>query len=116
MLVGTVYKFHCHLVCIQAFEIARSLGIACTLTPNMMVTATIPDKLAVTSFVYQMYQYFTKATQSAITRQNSRNVGSGTNSPTGQLVIPIYLLLVLRARHLCAHLGDYAFYVVYWCS
>ena len=69
---------------LQAFEIARSLGIACTLTPNMMVTATVPDKLGVTSFVYQMYQYFNKATQSAITRQNSRNVGSGTNSPTGQ--------------------------------
>ena len=47
---------------------ARSLGVACPLTPNMMVTTTIPDKLAVTSFVYQMYQYFTKATQSAIAR------------------------------------------------
>ena len=74
---------HIRLITLQAFEIARSLGIACTLTPNMMVTATVPDKLAVTSFVYQMYQYFNKATQSAITRQNSRNVGSGTNSPTG---------------------------------
>ena len=84
-VVDNVYKFIVPLVCIQAFEIARSLGIACTLTPNMMVTATVPDKLAVTSFVYQMYQYFTKATQSAITRQNSRNVGSGANSPTGQL-------------------------------
>lgn len=69
---------------VQAFDIARSLGIACTLTPNMMVTATVPDKLAVMSFVYQMYQYFNKATQSAITRKNSRNVGSGANSPTGE--------------------------------
>ena len=70
----------------QAFDIARSLGIACTLTPNMMVTATVPDKLAVMSFVYQMYQYFNKATQSAITRQSSRTLGSGTNSPTGEAI------------------------------
>ena len=34
----------------------------------MMVTTTIPDKLSVTSFVYQMYQYFTRARQSAISR------------------------------------------------
>ena len=79
----------------QAFEIARSLGIACTLTPNMMVTATVPDKLAVTSFVYQMYQYFNKATQSAITRQTSRNVGSGANSPTGQQIVTREFFFVL---------------------
>lgn len=52
----------------QAFELARSLGVACPLTPNMMVTTTVPDKLAVTSFVYQLHQYFTKATQSAVAK------------------------------------------------
>lgn len=34
----------------------------------MMVTTTVPDKLSVTSFVYQLYQYFTKARMSAIAK------------------------------------------------
>lgn len=47
----------------------------------MMLTSTVPDKLGVTSFVFQMYQYFTRAMQSAITR--SENVsGSSQQSPT----------------------------------
>ena len=89
----------------QAFDIARSLGIACTLTPNMMVTATVPDKLAVMSFVYQMYQYFNKATQSAITRQSSRTLGSGTNSPTGEVIfIHEWLCIHIRTSWKSANL------------
>ena len=42
----------------------------------MMLTSTIPDKLAVTSFVYQMYMYFTRATLSAIAKYES---GQGNN-------------------------------------
>ena len=68
-----------------AFELARSLGVACPLTPNMMVTTTVPDKLAVTSFVYQLHQYFTKATRSAVTR-SERRTGSEPQSPTGVCV------------------------------
>ena len=37
----------------------------------MMLLSDIPDKLAVTSFIYQMYNYFTKAERSAITRDES---------------------------------------------
>ena len=37
----------------------------------MMLLSDIPDKLAVTSFIYQMYNYFTKAERSAITRFES---------------------------------------------
>ena len=37
----------------------------------MMLLADIPDKLAVTSFIYQMYNYFTKAERSAITKHES---------------------------------------------
>lgn len=36
-----------------------------------MLLSDIPDKLAVTSFIYQMYNYFTKAERSAITRFES---------------------------------------------
>ena len=68
-----------------AFELARSLGVACPLTPNMMVTTTVPDKLAVTSFVYQLHQYFTKATRSAVTR-SERRTDSEPQSPTGVCV------------------------------
>ena len=35
-----------------------------------MLTNNTPDKLAVTSFVYQMYSYFTKATPSAIAKDS----------------------------------------------
>ncbi len=45
----------------------------------MMLTSTIPDKLSVTSFVYQMYQYFNRATVSAI----SRETGLRAQSPNG---------------------------------
>lgn len=57
----------------HAFELARSLGIACPLTPNMLVTTTVPDKLAVTSFVYQLHQYFTRATLSAVVKSDVNN-------------------------------------------
>ena len=66
-----VYVFmHCYYP-FQAFELARSLGISCPLTVNMMLTNTVPDKLAITSFVYQMNSYFTKATLSAIARDGN---------------------------------------------
>ena len=48
----------------------------------MMLTSTVPDKLAVTSFVYQMNQYFTKAMPSAITRSES-HPSSSQQSPSG---------------------------------
>lgn len=48
----------------------------------MMLTSTVPDKLAVTSFVYQMNQYFTKAMPSAITRSES-HPNSTQQSPCG---------------------------------
>ena len=48
----------------------------------MMLTSTVPDKLAVTSFVYQMNQYFTKAMPSAITRSES-HPSSNQQSPSG---------------------------------
>lgn len=51
---------------LQAFDISQELGIACPLTPDMMLLRDIPDKLAVTAFVYQMYNYFTMAVPSAI--------------------------------------------------
>lgn len=54
---------------LQAFVVAQDLGIACTLTPNAMLLNSVPDKLAVTSFVYQMYNYFTKATISAVSKK-----------------------------------------------
>lgn len=62
-------------------ELAQSLGISCPINPNMMLTSTVPDKLSVTSFVYQMHQYFTRATISAISR-NKQNL-SGQPSPVG---------------------------------
>ena len=36
-----------------------------------MLLNTVPDKLAVTSFVYQMYNYFTKATISAVSKKTN---------------------------------------------
>jgi len=42
----------------------------------MMVTTTIPDKLSVMSFVYQMYQFFTKARMSAIAKNEKDNANS----------------------------------------
>ncbi len=67
----------------QAFELARSLGVACPLTPNMMVTTTVPDKLAVTSFLYQLHQYFTRATLSAVAKQDVTKGGTAV-SPSGK--------------------------------
>ena len=56
----------------------------------MMLTSTVPDKLAVTSFVYQMNQYFTKAMPSAITRLES-HPGSNQQSPSGSKTSPFDL-------------------------
>ena len=39
----------------------------------MMLLSDVPDKLAVTSFVYQMYNYFTKDVHSAITKPSQVN-------------------------------------------
>ena len=36
-----------------------------------MLLNTVPDKLAITSFVYQMYNYFTKATISAVSKKSN---------------------------------------------
>jgi hypothetical protein len=48
----------------------------------MMVTTTIPDKLSVTSFVYQMYQYFTRACPSAISRAKLEEEGKVPSGET----------------------------------
>lgn len=70
---------------LQAFTIAAELGIACALTPNMMLLSDIPDKLAVIAFVYQMYNFFTKSNQSVITAYQSLAgsipVTESSNSP-----------------------------------
>ncbi len=44
----------------------------------MMLTSTVPDKLLVTSFVYQMYQYFNRAMMSAISRDSQGQSPSAT--------------------------------------
>ena len=64
----------------------------------MMVTTTIPDKLSVTSFVYQMYQFFTKARMSAIAKGEKENAGSlgtyvGMNDSTCMFVIGLEVKL-----------------------
>ena len=56
----------------------------------MMLTATVPDKLSVTSFVYQMNQYFTKATISAISRDSDLS-SSKPQSPSGNKASPFDL-------------------------
>ena len=68
----------------QAFDVAKELGIACPLTPDMMLLRDIPDKLAVTAFVYQMYNYFTMAVPSAIVRPtgNTPKEGGPKSSPS----------------------------------
>lgn len=69
--MGLCVLRHCCRLLLQAFVVAQDLGIACALTPNAMLLASVPDKLAVTSFVYQMYNYFTKATVSALSKTGS---------------------------------------------
>jgi hypothetical protein len=58
----------------------------------MMVTTTIPDKLSVTSFVYQMYQYFTRACPSAISRakleEEEGKVPSGETAASSVCGVP----------------------------
>ena len=49
----------------------------------MMLLCDIPDKLAVTSFVYQMYNYFTRAVHSAITKPNIGMKETSPSSPMG---------------------------------
>lgn len=46
---------------------ARELGISCTINPDHMINATVPDKLAIASFVYQLYSYFNDNIPSAVT-------------------------------------------------
>ena len=47
----------------------------------MMLTSTVPDKLAITSFIFQMYNYFTKAMLSAITKDTSNSQKNNAGSP-----------------------------------
>ena len=57
-----------YYVCtIQACLLARELGISCTINPDHMINATIPDKLAIASFVYQLYSFFNENIPSAVT-------------------------------------------------
>ena len=59
---------------IQACLLARELGISCTINPDHMINATVPDKLAIASFVYQLYSFFNDNIPSAVT--------PGSNIPT----------------------------------
>lgn len=46
---------------------ARELGISCTISPDHMINATVPDKLAIASFVFQLYSFFNENIPSAVT-------------------------------------------------
>ena len=50
----------------QAYLLARELGISCTIDPDNMASATVPDKLAIASFVYQLHSYFNENIPSAV--------------------------------------------------
>ena len=52
---------------LQAFLLARELGISCTISPDHMINATVPDKLAIASFVFQLYSFFNENIPSAVT-------------------------------------------------
>lgn len=53
--------------------LARELGISCTIDPDNMASATVPDKLAIASFVYQLHSYFNENIPSAVSSAN-RNI------------------------------------------
>ena len=57
----------------KAFELAHVLGISCPLTPSAMISATVPDKLLVSSLLFNMHQYFTRALPSAIAKDSTEN-------------------------------------------
>ncbi|XP_065916601.1 EH domain-binding protein 1-like [Dysidea avara] len=50
----------------RAYLLARELGISCTIDPDNMASATVPDKLAIASFVYQLHSYFNENIPSAV--------------------------------------------------
>ena len=52
---------------IQVCLLARELGISCTISPDHMINATVPDKLAIASFVFQLYSFFNENIPSAVT-------------------------------------------------
>jgi len=56
--------------------LARKLGISCAISPDHMVNATVPDKLAIASFVYQLYSFFNENIPSAVVSLNNN-----TNMP-----------------------------------
>ncbi|CAI7994341.1 EH domain-binding protein 1, partial [Geodia barretti] len=66
-----------------AFELAHVLGISCPLTPSAMISATVPDKLLVSSLRFNMHQYFTRALPSAIAKDSTEN-GSASGSPNSE--------------------------------
>ena len=57
-----------------------------------MISSTIPDKLLVTSFLYNMHQYFTKAMPSAIAKDSSQS-GEGSLS---QCPVMHYSLCIVK--------------------
>ena len=59
------------ILIIQTCLLARELGISCTIDPDHMINATVPDKLAIASFVYQLYSYFNDNIPSAVTPVSS---------------------------------------------
>lgn len=56
-----------YIITLQTCLLARELGISCTISPDHMVNATVPDKLAIASFVYQLYSFFNENIPSAVT-------------------------------------------------
>ena len=60
----------------------------------MMVTTTVPDKLSVMSFVYLMYQYFTKDTMSAIAKAEREEAAQGNTAGTTVVQIRTGFVLI----------------------
>ena len=51
------------LICLlQAFDAASSLGVPRVIEPSDMVLLTVPDKLSVMTYLYQLRSFFTGAT------------------------------------------------------
>ena len=65
-----IYYYNTMLI-IQTCLLARELGISCTINPDHMINATVPDKLAIASFVYQLYSFFNDNIPSAVTPVSS---------------------------------------------
>ena len=86
----------------QAFELAHLLGISCPLTPGAMISATIPDKLLVSSFLFNMHQYFTRAVPSAIAKDSTQNGQSHYIIPKAGYTLCMYNIVLYYRHDVCA--------------